>query len=373
MKIRIASIAFLFSSISIGIAWLTMQPVIVRMIGAIRRLAPPGTPEAELLARVRVFIPLYLALNLLLLTLICYVVLYAVVGRPLRRTEEAIEQLGRLELEMPWEAHGGPLLARIQASLKRMAEALQREQAVTRRQLAELVSANERLTKAQTELVSSERLATVGELAAGVAHEVGNPLAGILGYLSIAKSRSQGSLELRDCLERIDAEVQRIDLIVRGLLDLGRPSQGVPAPVDVAGLVETCVRLVSAGPDFGAVEVTMEVEPGAVVRGESGPLSQVMINLLLNAAQAVQGAGQIKVRTHRENGQVHVHVEDSGRGIPVAALPHLFEPFFTTKGGKGTGLGLAISMHLVSSMGGQLAAANVPGGGARFTVTLPAA
>jgi signal transduction histidine kinase len=373
MKIRIASIAFLFSSLSMGVVWLTLQPVIVQMIAAIRKLAPPGTAEAELLARVRSFLPFYLALNLLLLTVVCYVVLYAVLGRPLHRMEQAIEQLGRLDLEMPWEAQGGPLLARIQAALKRMAEALHREQATTRRQLAELVSANQQLTRAQTELVSAERLATVGRLAAGVAHEVGNPLAGILGYLSIGKSRSQSSPELVDCLERIDAEVQRIDRIVQGLLDLGRPSRGALAPVEVAQLVETCVRLVSAGPDFGAVEVALDLEPGAVARGESGPLSQVIINLLLNAAQAIQGSGQIKVHSRRDDGHVHIEVEDTGKGIPAAALPHLFEPFFTTKGSNGTGLGLAISMHLVSSMGGQLAAANLPGGGARFTVSLPEA
>jgi len=254
-----------------------------------------------------------------------------------------------------------------------MADALQREQAITRRQLAELTSANQQLTRAQTELVSAERLATVGELAAGVAHEVGNPLAGILGYLSIARSRSGGSAELRDCLERIDAEVQRIDGIVRGLLDLGRPAQGNPAPVDVAVLVETCVRLVSAGPGFGHIEVAMDLEPGAVARAESGPLSQVVINLLINAAQAIEGSGEIRVRSRRSNEQVEVHVEDTGAGIPAQALPRLFEPFFTTKGGKGSGLGLAVSRHLITSMGGRLTAENLSAGGARFTVSLPAA
>jgi len=172
------------------------------------------------------------------------------VGRPLRRTEDAIEQLGRLELEIPLQTHGGPLLARVQAALRRMAEAVHREQATTRRHLSELTSANERLKLAQTELVSAARLATVGELAAGVAHEIGNPLAGILGYLSIARSKSAQTPQLRECLESIDSEVHRIDRIVRGLLDLGRPPQGVPVPVDLTELVETCVRLVSAGTDF---------------------------------------------------------------------------------------------------------------------------
>lgn len=373
MKFRIASVAFLLSSLSIAIAWLTPQPVFIRLVSQLRKLSPAGSPQSELLGHFRALLPLYFALNLLLLTILCYFVLYLMVGRPLRRTEDAIEQMGRLELELPGQSHGGPLLARVQAALKRMAEALQREQATTRRHLAELTSANERLKLAQTELVSAARLATVGELAAGVAHEIGNPLAGILGYLSIAKGKGGQNPQLRECLESIDSEVHRIDRIVRGLLDLGRPPQGIPGPVDVTQLVETCVRLVSAGPDFRQVEVQLLLEPGTIGRAESGPLSQVLINLLLNAAQAIHGAGSVVVRSSRSGPWVLVQVEDSGSGIAPAVLPRLFEPFFSTKGTKGSGLGLAVSLHLVSAMGGQLTADNLPRGGARFTVSLPAA
>ncbi len=373
MKFRIASIAFLFSSLSVGIAWLTLQPIFLRLVGVVRKLAPAGSAESELLRHFRSLLPVYFALNLLLLTVISYLVLYLMLGRPLHRTEAAIEQLGRLELEMPWEAEGGPLLARVQAALKRMADALQREQATTRRQLSELTTANQRLIQAQTELVSTARLATVGELAAGVAHEIGNPLSGILGYLSLASSHGAQSAPLRDCLQAIDAEVHRINRIVRGLLDLGRPPQGALGPVDLLPLVQTCVKLVSAGPDFRQVTVEMLLEPGVVARAESGPLSQVLINLLLNAAQAIHGEGKIVVRSRQSGSQVLVEVEDSGAGIPEDLLPKLFEPFFTTKGTKGSGLGLAVSLHLVSSMRGQLTAGNVDGGGARFTVHLPAA
>jgi two-component system NtrC family sensor kinase len=373
MKGRIASIAFLFSSISIALAWLTLQPMVIRMIAAIRKLAPSGAPQAELLVHFRTFLPLYFILNLLLLTATLYLVLYVMVGRPLHRAEEVIEQIGRFELEMPFEASGGPLLARIQAALRRMAQALVREQALTRRQLAELATANERLRKAQMELVSTERLATVGKLAAGVAHEVGNPLAGILGYLCLAKTRSTGSPELLGWLGAIEAELHRIDRIVRGLLDLGRSPRGASGPVDVTAIIDTCTKLVSAGSDFKNVEVDLQLEPAAFARGESGALSQVIINLLINAAQAVEGNGKVVVRSRRENDQVVVQVEDSGAGIPEMVLARLFEPFVSTKGGKGSGLGLAISRHLVSSMGGQLLGANVPGGGARFTVSLPAA
>jgi C4-dicarboxylate-specific signal transduction histidine kinase len=374
MKLRIASVAFLFGCVSTGLAWLTLQPTIARMMNTIERLAPSHGPENEVLQVIRGFLPFYLALDLLVVTLICSLVLNLMVARPLVRMEKAIDQLGRLELEIPLSVRGGPLVSRIQAALTRMAEALRGEQAVTRHQLKELTATNERLMRAQTELVSAERLATVGKLAAGVAHEVGNPLGGILGYLELAKARAGASRELRSCLDQIDSEVQRINRIIRGLLDLGRPARGTLGPVDVAPIVESCVRLVGAGPDFTHVSMELEIAQGTVARGEAGPLSQVVINLLLNAAHAVHGKGRIVVRGQRRDGQVVVEVEDSGAGIPAEVLPRLFEPFFTTKpSGKGTGLGLAVSMHLVSSMGGQLSAANVEGGGARFTISLPAA
>jgi signal transduction histidine kinase len=372
MKWRIASVAFLLGSLTTGLSWLTLQPALIRLLDATRRLAPPESLEAEMLARVQGFLPFALALDLLVLTVLVYVVLDLAVGRPLRATELAVEQLGRLELDLAPVSQGGPLLSRIQSALNRMAEALRREQALTRSQLEALRQANTRLARAQTELVSAERLATVGKLAAGVAHEVGNPLAGILGYLSLARMRAT-TPELKEYVERIDHEVHRIDGIVRGLLDLGRPRPATLGPVDVSQVVETCVRLVRAGPELSHVQVDFALEPGLLARADAGPLSQIVINLMLNAAQAMRGEGQVRVSTRSEGGEARLTVEDTGPGIPLEVMPRLFEPFFTTKEGKGTGLGLAVSLHLTQSMGGRLTAENVPSGGARFTVHLPAA
>lgn len=373
MKLRIASVAFLLGSLATGLIWLTLQPLLLWLLGVGYQLAQPGTPEAVLVERVRGLLPLVLGLDLVALTILIYAVLYLTVGRPLRATEAAVEQLGRLELDLQPVSQGGPLLSRVQGALNRMAAALRQEQALTRAQLEELRRTNERLAQTQTELVSAERLATVGRLAAGVAHEVGNPLAGILGYLSLAHMRAT-SPELREYLERIDHEVQRIDRIVRGLLDLGRPATGSRGPVDVGQVTRTCVELVRAAPELGRVRVDLELEPGLLARADAGPLSQILINLLLNAAQAMGGEGSVRVSTRREGEEVCLSVEDSGPGIPPEVMPRLFEPFFTTKeAGKGTGLGLAVSLNLAQGMGGRLGAENMPGGGARFTVHLPAA
>ncbi|MCP3143995.1 sensor histidine kinase [Pyxidicoccus xibeiensis] len=372
MKWRIASVAFLLGSLSTGLTWLSVQPVLIRLLDVVRRLAPPGSAEAEVLARVKGLLPLALGLDLVALTVLAYVVLDLTVGRPLRSTEAVVEQFGRLELDAHLvPAQGGPLLSRMQRALRRMAEALQAEQTLTRSQMESLREANARLARAQTELVSSERLATVGRLAAGVAHEVGNPLSGILGYVALARTKAS-TPEVKDFLDRIDHEVQRIDHIIRGLLDLGRPGSASLGPVELGAVVETCVRLVRATPELAGVTVELGLEPGLLARADPGPLSQILINLLLNAGQAMGGQGRVHVTSRREGDEAWLVVEDAGPGIPPEVMERLFEPFFTTKGRQGTGLGLAVSLRLAQVMGGRLLAENAPAGGARFTVSLPA-
>jgi two-component system, NtrC family, sensor kinase len=375
MKARMASIAFLLATMATGIAWLSLQPAISALLEAGTRDPASPAPGRALVAHILRLLPLYLAVDLVVIAVAVYAVLYVTVARPLARTATAIDELGRLGLdaELPFRRGGGPLLSRVQSSLGQVVGALRQERELTRRQLQELTHAHERLARAQTELVASEQLATIGKLAAGVAHEVGNPLSGILGYLSLARTRAAGDEQLSDFLLRIEREVERIGGIVRSLLDLGRTSRREARPIDVGEVARNCATLVSKGPeflavhfDFGAIDVVAKAEPG--------PLSQVLINLFLNAAQAMQGRGRIAVSAQTRGAEVHLRVEDTGPGLAGDVLPRLFEPFFTTKAsGEGTGLGLAVSMHLVSEMHGRLTAENRAEGGARFIVTLPAA
>jgi signal transduction histidine kinase len=373
MRGRLASLSFFLASAAVAVAWLTLLPVLTGLFDALRRASSPGSAEAELLVRVRGVLPLYLAVDLVLVALVCFGILYLALGRPLRRIEAAIEQLGAHRWDLPLGSGGGPLLSRIQTSLRQMGSALAEEQAVTKRQLDELRAANDRIGHAQAELVASERLATVGRLAAGVAHEVGNPLSGILGYLSVLRTRARDA-SVRELLDPIEAEVQRIDRIVRGLLDLGRPPHGAPQPVELGKLAATCVQLVTATPELKDVTVEVAIPNAVVARADPGPLSQVMLNLLLNAAQAMGGSGKVRISATSADGTVRLDVEDAGPGLSPEVAARMFEPFFTTRAAeKGTGLGLAVSLHLAHSMGGQLRGENRPGGGARFTLELPAA
>lgn len=375
MKLRLAAIVFLVAVLATGLTSLSFEPVLAGLMEALRRATVPGSAPALVRQGARQALPLLLGLDLVLVGLFAYGILWLAVARPVQRLEAELGQLERLDLELGPRGSGGPLLARVEASLRRTASALQAERSVTHQQLEDLRLANEHITRAQEELVSAERLATVGRLAAGVAHEVGNPLSGILGYLSLLRGQAGASGETAEYVDRIETEVHRINGIVRGLLDLGRPPQPTLTPVEVAVVAETSVRLVGASPDFQGVQVSVDVASGVTVLADAGPLSQVLINLLLNAAQAVGGRGVVRLQAREEpEATVRIDILDTGPGISPEVRARLFEPFFTTKpGGKGTGLGLAISQSLARAMGGTLEAKDVPGWGGCFSVRLPRA
>jgi two-component system NtrC family sensor kinase len=318
--------------------------------------------------RVSSTLPL-LGLNAVLLVLVVFGLLYFVIGLPLSRAEAAI---GRLVEDAPEVAvFSGPLAPGFERTLRTLVAAGKEERERNRRQLADLKETNARLARLQAELVAADRMATVGKLAAGVAHEVGNPLAGILGYVSVLRMGLTAP-ETVDVLDRVEREVQRIDTIVRSLLELGRPSRGKAQPIDVRVAIDSAVRLLSAGREFARVELVVDAPPSLWMRAEMGPLSQVLINLLLNAAQAMEQGGVVTLRAREQDGSGVITVEDQGPGLSPAVLERLFEPFFTTKPpGQGTGLGLAISRHLLAQCEGQLLVGNRHEGGAVFTIRLP--
>ena len=305
------------------------------------------------------------------------------VGTPVERLLEAAESLGRGAagdlpvLEPPGEASSGRGLSRASVAFARVAAALVAERARLAQKVAELERANGDLVRARESLLRAERLATLGRLASGIAHEVGNPLGAITGYVELARDRlaAAASSELDDFLGRIGDEAQRIDGIVRDLLDLARPAEAVLGAVEIAVPLDAALRLARVQARFRSVEVALAL-PTALPRvvADERRLSQVFLNLLLNAGDAMGGAGGIRVEATADAGRVAVRVADSGPGIEPADLPRVFEPFFTTKGaGQGTGLGLAISQTLVESFGGEILAANGAAGGAVFTLLLRAA
>ncbi len=303
------------------------------------------------------------------------------IGRPVDRLIAAAESLGRGAasdlplLEPPGEAAERGL-SRAAVAFERLAAALVAERFRLAEKVSELERANSEILRARESLLRSERLATLGRLASGIAHEVGNPLGAIGGYVELARDRlkdaPQRANEADDFLARIGAETQRIDRIVRDLLDLARPAEPALASVRLEAPLDAALRLARVQGRFKAVDVEIAIQEGMrPVLADERRLAQVFLNLLLNAGDAMAGAGRVRIAAREQDGRVEVEVCDTGPGIPAADLEHVFEPFFTTKGaGQGTGLGLAVSQGIVESFGGELRASNAPGGGAVLTMRL---
>lgn len=232
----------------------------------------------------------------------------------------------------------------------------------------------------EAQLVHRDRLATIGRIAAGVAHEIGNPLTGIALLVQNLR-REKPAAELRERLDLVLDETRRIDGIVRGLLSYTRKDEGDGTPDSMANLepvavqdiVDEAFRLVRFG-NRGDDKVALinNCHPDAVTLGDPKRLTQVFVNLVANAIDATRDkGGEVRVDALIEKGRVVVTVADDGAGIPANALPRVFEPFFSTKGaGQGTGLGLWLVYNIVHEHGGDVTVASEPGKGTVFTLRL---
>ncbi len=240
------------------------------------------------------------------------------------------------------------------------------------------------LARQREQLIRSEKLASVGQLAAGVAHEIGNPLAAVLGLVDIlrvgiASGAPMDPGESKDTLDRVQAETQRMHRIISDLLEYSRPTREEAQPTDPLKVLRTASALLAPQARFR--DVKLHVDPD----GESWPqvlvspgrLTQVFVNLMLNAADAMHGAGELRATCSApDNGRVAVRFADHGPGVPADLQRKIFDPFFTTKDpGRGTGLGLSISRSITETYGGALELGeSAPGApGATFIVTLPVA
>jgi two-component system NtrC family sensor kinase len=336
-------------------------------------IALPSGPALRAFPRVLV---VAFATTGVLVVLLALLALTRLIVLPVASLTAAAEQLeaGQLEARVP--IAGAREVAQLGLSFNRMAKELSAE----RRALAEKVADLERMTTAlratQEQVVRSEKLASVGRLSAGLAHEIGNPLAAILGLVELLKGGGLSPAEAQDFLERVQRETERIHRILRELLDFARqrPSGSAQAEsADLTRVVREAERLLRPQSDARQVHIDVRAAPSLPrVAGSEHELSQVVLNLLLNATDAIAGAGTITVQLSATEAHVLLTVTDSGPGIANDVLPRLFEPFVTTKPeGKGTGLGLAVCQGVVTRLGGSIEGRNSASGGAAFRVQLP--
>jgi two-component system NtrC family sensor kinase len=238
------------------------------------------------------------------------------------------------------------------------------------------------LERLQAHMIQAEKLASLGQIVAGVVHELNNPLTSIIAYAEYLTRKAQGRLPLADAqddlerLRRIQEAAGRILRFSRDLVAYARPSNEVPGPVSLPEVIDKA--LVFCEHEFAGVQVERDMpERLPAIRGVTGSLTQVFVNLFTNAAHAMEGGGGrivLRAVVDGEAQAVVLDVEDSGRGIDHEHLPLVFEPFFTTKSeGRGTGLGLSIVRGILDALGGTIAVSSVPGQGTTFTLTLPIA
>ncbi len=241
--------------------------------------------------------------------------------------------------------------------------------------LREQLRMRRELEETQVQLMQAEKIASLGRLAAGVAHEINNPLAGILIYAELLERQCQTGTFDRDYLTEIINQTLRCQQIVTRLLEFSRQSLGQKSHFDVNEVLLRCLDLISHQAIFHNIEVQTGLEQEIPeILGDPGQVQQVFTNLLLNAADAMQGHGKITVtsRFDRRKDEVILQFADTGCGIPPEIRDKIFEPFFTTKApGKGTGLGLAIVYSIVQRHGGTIEVDSTPGQGTTFTIRLP--
>jgi len=235
------------------------------------------------------------------------------------------------------------------------------------------------LTGAHEEMSRVERMASIGKLAAVVAHEINNPLAGILTYAKLLKKRASkepaANTENIEMLDLIESESRRCGEIVRNLMTFGRPSSMNYEPADLNSVIDRCVRLVNHQLELKNIELQLNLANDlAPVRCDPGQIEQVLLALVMNAIDAMPNGGTLTLGTRkaRSGSDVQVEVRDDGVGMPPEVLQNMFEPFFTTKErGRGLGLGLAISRQIVERHQGRIEVKSEPGRGTVFTITLP--
>jgi two-component system NtrC family sensor kinase len=316
--------------------------------------------------------------------------LHRMIYLPLADLEKGAKRLSSGNFDRPIPVRGEDEFGSLARSSNTMMVALKK----SRQELQEWVQTlehkvNERtqeLRLAEAEVARGEKLASIGQLAAGIAHELNNPLTGVLTFTHLLRKKMpEGSQDAED-LDLVIRETKRCASIIRRLLDFAREKTPEKAQVNLNGLVEETVRFVERSAALQHIEIAMELDPDLpLLFVDADLIKQVLINILVNAQQAISDHGKILVRSRVHESRrfvncgdepvraVEIAVSDTGCGIPKANLQRIFDPFFTSKEvGKGTGLGLSVSYGIVRSHGGDIEVESTEGEGSTFRIYLPA-
>lgn len=223
--------------------------------------------------------------------------------------------------------------------------------------------------RAERALREAENLAQLGKMAAVVAHEIKNPLAAVSGALEVVRDDLDEAGPQRKIVDDVIARLRGLAATVKDLLDFARPTAPEPVSIPLTAIVQSTINLLQQDPQMAGLELVVAAGPECVVRGDVQQLNRLLYNLLLNAGQAMEGAGRVEISTEPDGAYCRIEIRDHGPGIPEEKLPHIFEPFYTTKV-RGTGLGLPTSRRIVESHGGHMEITFPEGGGTCVRVWL---
>ena len=336
-----------------------------------------ASPLADTLERADLLERLLLLFTLVIILLALvpgYVLLGRLVVRPLQRLVRRVDRVsgGQFTRDVNSTNHGNEISQLVRA-LDRMTAQLDQDRAQIEAQIEALTSANTELRDAKERLVLSEKLATVGTLAAGVAHEIGNPMAVLQGYAELLQDKHLEEAQRLEYALAVEQAVQKVSTIIRDLLEFARPVDQSDDTCDVHVAVRRAMNLVVHQPSFRAIDIHADGDPEPMLaRINSGRLEQVLLNLLLNASHASPKGSTVTIEAEEAGSTVCLSVRDTGEGIPPLLLSKIFDPFFTTKEpGSGTGLGLSICHNIVTSFGGTIEVESVEGQGTTFHIRLP--
>jgi len=375
-----------FSGTAWSVIWLSKSDVRIsaplsfdgRPLGAMT-VSGSLLPLYETLRSSQMVILFYILMDTVVLVLVGYVLLSRIVVKPIDKllTMTGAYKDGIMVPAMPESSKNE--IGNLTRSLSHMLRRLDENKRELQSHISSLEKANRDLRQAQDEIIRSEKLASVGRLAAGIAHEIGNPIGIILGYLDLLNSGDITESDKRDFLNRIESEIIRVKRIIRQLLDFSRPTSGEPEKTPVHDLVRTTLAMLEPQPMMEGIRTVLELKAlKDIVLADPSQLQQVFLNIIMNAADALaegRGEGMIKqftIRSESIEGLIELRFSDNGLGISEKELVRVFDPFYTTKEpGKGTGLGLSVCYRIVEGLGGTIRAESKPDEGTTIVVALP--
>lgn len=342
-------------------------------------------PIYQLIRKSEKLILFYILLDTIILAIVGIYLLSRIVVKPihklLRMTEEykdgaiipSIAETSRNEI------------GRLSRSLSFMLKRLDENKNELKAHISSLEKANRELKQAQHEIIRSEKLASVGRLTAGIAHEIGNPIGIILGYLEIIRKDDITDEERKDFLGRVESEISRVNLIINQLLDFSRPSTGEKRESHAHELIMDTVSMLKPQPMMDEIRIDLQLSAtNDTIFIDPNQLQQVFLNIIVNAADAIVGKDlpgdedspqkKLTIKSEDHDDFIEIRFIDNGSGIPEKELDHIFDPFYTTKEpGRGTGLGLSVCYRIIEGFKGTIKAESSLGDGTTIIISFPLA